>query len=90
MKRLDPALIRPGRVDLHVALGHADESQIQTLFTNFYPEATKAQAADFAKKIVSSKLSMAHIQGHFLTNKNNPSAAIENVRDLLKHSKESL
>lgn len=87
---MDHALIRPGRVDLHVALDHADETQIRTLFSNFYPESTSEEAAEFAKKIVKGKLSMAHIQGHFLTNKASAKEAIDRVQDLMKYSKESL
>lgn len=75
-QRLDNALIRPGRVDMRVALGFADETQIEKHFLNFYPEATLELAKKFAQAVGGSKLSMAHIQGHFLLNKNNPEAAI--------------
>lgn len=34
--RLDPALIRPGRVDLHEYLGDAEGEQAQRLFIKFY------------------------------------------------------
>lgn len=34
--RLDPALIRPGRVDLASLVGDAVPEQARTLFTNFY------------------------------------------------------
>jgi chaperone BCS1 len=36
LDRLDPALIRPGRVDLSTLIGDAVPEQARTLFTNFY------------------------------------------------------
>jgi SpoVK/Ycf46/Vps4 family AAA+-type ATPase len=35
--RLDPALLRPGRFDVHVALHHAVHSQAVDLYKHFYP-----------------------------------------------------
>jgi AAA+ superfamily predicted ATPase len=37
IERLDPALIRPGRVDLKVRFGTATRQQAAALFVNFYP-----------------------------------------------------
>jgi chaperone BCS1 len=82
-ERLDQALIRPGRVDVKVALTHANKQQIEALFKNFYPEASEEMAERFATQVEPAQLSMAHIQGHFLTNKNNPEAAIANVSTLI-------
>ena len=36
IERLDPALIRPGRVDLAALIDDADPEQAKTLFLNFY------------------------------------------------------
>lgn len=36
LERLDPALIRPGRVDLPVLIDDASPAQARTLFTRFY------------------------------------------------------
>lgn len=76
-------MIRPGRVDVRVALTHANETQIQSIFSNFYPEASQQMATEFASQVAPAKLSMAHIQGHFLTNKNNPGAAMAGIKDLI-------
>jgi ATP-dependent 26S proteasome regulatory subunit len=35
--RLDPALIRPGRVDVKELIGEADEGQVYSMFKRFYP-----------------------------------------------------
>ena len=75
-------MIRPGRVDVKVALGFADSTQIEKHFLNFYPEASAKQAAKFASELKGAELSMAHVQGHFLTNKNNPEVAIATAKNL--------
>jgi mitochondrial chaperone BCS1 len=37
-ERLDPALLRPGRADVHVRLDLASEKQINELFLRFFPD----------------------------------------------------
>jgi chaperone BCS1 len=37
---LDPALIRPGRVDFEVEFGHATEDQIRAMWRRFFPESS--------------------------------------------------
>ncbi|KAJ3417585.1 hypothetical protein HDV05_000042 [Chytridiales sp. JEL 0842] len=37
LERLDPALIRPGRVDVKVLLDNVTEAQARTMFLKFYP-----------------------------------------------------
>jgi chaperone BCS1 len=64
-ERLDPALVRPGRIDVKVELGHADDTQIATMFARFFPAASQAMTAAFVKAIRTSgadKVSMATIQ----------------------------
>lgn len=41
--RLDPALIRPGRVDIHELLGDAAPEQARTLFVKFYGHSSENQ-----------------------------------------------
>jgi chaperone BCS1 len=65
-EKLDPALMRPGRADVHVHLDYASERQMKELYSKFYPEATAVQAQDFANALPEFKLSMAKLQGHFL------------------------
>jgi chaperone BCS1 len=37
-EKLDPALLRPGRCDVHVELNHASEHQMKGLFKKFFPD----------------------------------------------------
>lgn len=85
-ERLDPALIRPGRVDYHQHIGWADSQQACQLFLNFFPE--HSHLADKFGTVVAEyqgQVSPAAIQGHFILYKNSPQEAVENVENLFKN-----
>ena len=93
--RLDPALVRPGRVDLAVLIDDADPEQARTLFTNFYGN---GQADDGVsdeveqlgmqlQEIVDNgiktgrRISMAALQGTFI--RHDAKDALGSTRELL-------
>jgi mitochondrial chaperone BCS1 len=93
--RLDPALIRPGRVDLAVLVGDADPEQARILFTNFY---RNGQAEDGIlneveqlgmklQEIVGNgiktgrRVSMAALQGTFI--RHDAKDAVASTKELL-------
>jgi chaperone BCS1 len=39
-EKLDPALLRPGRADVHVELNYASVKQMKGLFKKFFPDST--------------------------------------------------
>ena len=84
-ERLDPALIRPGRVDYHQHIGWADSFQAAKLFSNFFPEHVHL-AETFGRAIgqYEGHVSPAAIQGHFILYKNCPQEAVENVNNLFE------
>ena len=47
--RLDPALIRPGRVDLKEYIGYCSKNQLETMFSRFYPDSPSQNAKNFAE-----------------------------------------
>ncbi len=59
--KLDPALIRPGRIDVAVELGNATPDQVRRLFLRFFPD-SGAQAEEAAQSVPSKSLSPAQIQ----------------------------
>ncbi len=60
-EKLDPALIRPGRIDVAVELGNASTDQLRRLFLRFFPQA-QAQAEAVAAAYRDGSLSPAGVQ----------------------------
>lgn len=92
LERLDPALIRPGRVDLLELIDDAVPTQAKTLFTRFYrddenlaPEELKG-LAERIETIVEERqnngqrVSMAALQGLFI--RSGPQDAVKHCTDL--------
>ena len=81
LDRLDPALIRPGRVDLKQLIDLASLSQLRRMYARFYPDEPQHQADQFAERVMNfgQPKSIAQIQGHFMLHKNNAVEAIENI-----------
>jgi len=90
--RLDPALIRPGRVDLAPSVDDAVPEQARTLFTNFYgneqPEDDEVELLGRqVEEIVSEgmkdgrRISMAALQGMFI--RHDAKDAVASTRELL-------
>ncbi len=73
---LDGALIRPGRVDLRLHLGLADQDQARRLFLRFFPGAEN-QAARFAAAIPDESLSPAELQGLLLEHAEDAEGAVQ-------------
>ena len=79
VERLDPALIREGRVDLRQHFDYATREQARRLFRNFYvdcdPDAVSAAAPLFARAL-PEQVSMSAVQGHLLNFKRRPAEAV--------------
>ena len=72
---LDPALIRPGRVDMDVVIDNASRSQATQLFSRFFPMAPDL-AEGFGEKMTQIKISVAELQGHLLKYRDSPLEAL--------------
>ncbi len=80
--RLDPALVRAGRVDRRFEFKTPNHEQIRGLFLSFYPEADKKLAKQFADRVFERKerdaRSIATLQEHFIfTRKKNARESVE-------------
>jgi chaperone BCS1 len=84
-KSLDPAILRPGRVDYQVHLTNASKAQAKQLFQNNYRTSIKedieSMAQTFADKVPELMFSPAQIQQYLRTlkHRDSPETALENV-----------
>lgn len=67
--RLDPALVRPGRIDYVIEFTYATEEQKQQMFNKFLPKQGK-YLGKFMSKIKSWDCTTAMLQQFFFTNRN--------------------
>ncbi|XP_035711332.1 mitochondrial chaperone BCS1-like isoform X2 [Folsomia candida] len=85
-ERLDPALIRPGRVDLKVRIDYPDDAQIGGMFDKFY-NANDVKWEGVREKFiqvvrgVKVKVSLAMIQGLLFWYRDDPREALEKAEE---------
>jgi len=89
IEKLDPALVRPGRVDLACLIDDASPSQAKCLFTRFYDSEQNVDLETFGNELESvvdkemkegRRVSMAALQGTFI--RNGPEEAVRAAREL--------
>ncbi|ODV92467.1 hypothetical protein CANCADRAFT_1061 [Tortispora caseinolytica NRRL Y-17796] len=87
-ERLDPALVRPGRVDVQKLIDYASPYQIRKMFARFYGDLATEKLADRLVDIATNlgrPLSTAELQGLFITFKSSPHTALEAL-EATKHN----
>lgn len=62
--RLDEALIRPGRADVHIEFGYATAFQARSMFAAFFPGANGAEV--FGQLVERQNMTMAAVQQHLI------------------------
>ena len=82
LQRLDPALIRPGRVDVIHQIGHATPSQARRMFLKFFP-AQDALAHEFVHRLDGSPISMALLQSYFMLHRSSAEDACSSAAELV-------
>ncbi len=65
VEKLDPALLRPGRIDYKLCLGKASDHQKVELYRRFFPDSSEVEAWEFVEASRSAE-TMAEFQGLLL------------------------
>ncbi|MCI0361118.1 MAG: AAA family ATPase [Planctomycetaceae bacterium] len=81
--RLDPALVRPGRIDRQLEIGLAEREQCRRIFQRFFPEADECLAENFAASIPNRQLPMATIQAYLIRYADSAEEAAERTAELV-------
>lgn len=93
-EKLDPALIRPGRVDLRLEIGWPDQDQVGRIFLRFFPEAPASQVDRFVGGVFgigpTGSVSMAAIQALLSNYSDDAELAITNIADALVIQEQAL
>lgn len=85
VSKLDPALIRPGRVDQKIYIGNATEKQAYEMFIRFYDSSKLAErfVSNLREADAFGKVSTAQLQGHFVYHRENAEKAATAIHTLL-------
>lgn len=85
-EHIEPALLRPGRVDRREELGYPGLYEANAMFQRFFPEAGNSAAARFAEAVDASAESYtaADLQELCMEHADNPEGAIDHLRSSLR------
>ena len=65
LEKLDPAFVRPGRVDVMKEIRNASQEQLKKMFLRFY-SGDEDIASEFSRRLPVGVISMAKLQGFFV------------------------
>ena len=82
-ERLDPAFLRPGRIDRKFKLSNGTNEQVVSLFIKFFGEEHRDAGETFASMLPEEMFSMARIQQHLIENQNDCGGVVSNINRLL-------
>lgn len=76
---MDPALIRPGRIDMKEYVGFCSAHQLEEMFKRFFNSPDSIEnSIEFASKVMASgrNVSPAQVQGYFMMHKTSDAPTI--------------
>jgi chaperone BCS1 len=82
-EQLDPALIRPGRIDRKLEIGLADRDQLRRIFERFFPEGDPSMAEYFADWCPDGAIPMSTVQTHLIRYSHSADEAVAHLDELL-------
>jgi len=83
-RALDPALLRPGRIDYRLFLGEAAESQKAELYRRFFPEATEIEAREFAESHSGRQWRNSKVTSSRTSSRPQPSRLLQSLTETLR------
>lgn len=86
---LDPALIRPGRIDYRIEFGYTTSHQAATIFRRFFPDVSDWDVDHFSAFVESQMVSMATLQEYLLLYRYDVDTALRNVESLARETSPS-
>jgi len=82
--RLDPALIRPGRIDKIIKFDYPNKEEIKEAFMSLIPSRNDNDFEEFYEKIKKIKCNMSGFVDYLFRN---PDTYLENIDELIKQTK---
>lgn len=82
IERLDPALIRPGRIDRKELIGYADQQQLRRMFVRFFGDSDPSMADYFADSLKDLELPMSAVQTFLIKHAESADDALFHLDDL--------
>ncbi|HEY0980500.1 MULTISPECIES: AAA family ATPase [unclassified Schlesneria] len=83
IERLDPALIRPGRIDRKELIGYANQEQLRRLFVRFFGDDDPSMADYFAESLVEGTLPMSAVQTYLIQHADSADDALLDLDELI-------
>ena len=81
-EKLDPALIRPGRCDVHALIDNASCDQIAGMVRRFFPRADDVLTRTLAERVPNEQISMARVQEFMVRHRDDLEGAIRDWSEL--------
>lgn len=81
-EKLDPALLRPGRIDQIFEISYASKYQLERLCYRFFKNDEIAK--NFASLVPEFKFSMSMIQGYLLKYRRNPEKILDCINEIIE------